>query len=116
MPEPHIEVRDLSKRWATRDGAVVALDRISLLVAPQEFLTVLGPSGCGKTTLLRVIAGLVPADTGEVIVEGKPVTGPGPDRAAIWAASCCPIASGSIPARLRRSRYSSTPKPFSGKR
>ena len=83
MPEPHIEVRDLSKRWATRDGAVVALDRISLHVAPQEFLTVLGPSGCGKSTLLAIIGGLVPPDAGEVRVAGERSRGPDPRKVAM---------------------------------
>jgi NitT/TauT family transport system ATP-binding protein len=83
MPEPHIEVRDLSKRWATRDGAVAALDRISLRVAPQEFLTVLGPSGCGKSTLLAIIGGLVPPDTGEVRVAGERSRGPDPRKVAM---------------------------------
>jgi ABC-type nitrate/sulfonate/bicarbonate transport system ATPase subunit len=83
MPEPHIEVRDLSKRWTTRDGAVAALDRISLRVAPQEFLTVLGPSGCGKSTLLAIIGGLVPPDTGEVRVAGERSRGPDPRKVAM---------------------------------
>jgi ABC-type nitrate/sulfonate/bicarbonate transport system ATPase subunit len=83
MPEPHIEVRDLSKRWATRDGAVAALDRVSLQVAPQEFLTVLGPSGCGKSTLLEIIGGLVPPDTGEVRVAGERSRGPDPRKVAM---------------------------------
>ena len=83
MPEPHIEVRDLSKRWLTRDGAVPALERVSLQVAPQEFVTVLGPSGCGKSTLLSIIGGLVPPDTGEVRVGGEPLRGPDPRKVAM---------------------------------
>jgi NitT/TauT family transport system ATP-binding protein len=83
LPEPHIEVRDLSKRWATRDGSVAALDRISLAVAPQEFLTVLGPSGCGKSTLLAIIGGLVAPDAGEVRIGGEPARGPDPHKVAM---------------------------------
>jgi NitT/TauT family transport system ATP-binding protein len=83
MPEPHIEVRDLSKRWATRDGAVVALDRISLAVAPHEFVTVLGPSGCGKSTLLAIVGGLVAPDAGQVQVAGAPARGPDPRKVAM---------------------------------
>jgi NitT/TauT family transport system ATP-binding protein len=83
MPPAHIEVRDLSKRWATRDGGVAALDRISLGVAPQEFVTVLGPSGCGKSTLLSIIGGLVPPDAGEVRVAGAPLRGPDPRKVAM---------------------------------
>jgi NitT/TauT family transport system ATP-binding protein len=83
MPEPHIEVRDLSKRWATRDGAVVALDRISLAVAPHEFVTVLGPSGGGKSTLLAIVGGLVAPDAGQVQVAGAPARGPDPRKVAM---------------------------------
>jgi NitT/TauT family transport system ATP-binding protein len=76
MPPPHIEVRALAKRWATRDGGVPALDGISLTVAPQEFVTLLGPSGCGKSTLLSIIGGLVPPDAGEVLIGGRRLAGP----------------------------------------
>ncbi len=83
MPPAHIDVRDLSKRWATRDGGVAALDRISLGVAPQEFVTVLGPSGCGKSTLLSIIGGLVAPDAGEVRVAGAALRGPDPRKVAM---------------------------------
>jgi NitT/TauT family transport system ATP-binding protein len=80
---PPIEVRDLVKRWVTRDGTVAALGGVSLSVAPQEFLTVLGPSGCGKSTLLSIIGGLIPPDAGEVRLEGLPSQGPDPRRVAM---------------------------------
>jgi NitT/TauT family transport system ATP-binding protein len=83
MPAPHIEVRDLSKRWLTRDGAVPALEGIALTVAPQEFVTVLGPSGCGKSTLLSIIGGLVAPDAGEVRVAGAPLRRPDPRKVAM---------------------------------
>jgi NitT/TauT family transport system ATP-binding protein len=56
----------------------VAFDRISLEVAPSEFVAILGPSGCGKSTLLRIAAGLTPPTSGEVTVDGRAVTGPPP--------------------------------------
>ncbi len=65
-----LEVRELSKRF---DGPQV-LDRITLSVQAGEFVTLLGPSGCGKTTLLRIIAGLEIADTGEVLLDGRSMT------------------------------------------
>ena len=72
---PTIEVADLRKTYSTRDGQIVTLDGVSFGVAAQEFVSVLGPSGCGKTTVLKIIAGLVPASAGEVRVEGTRVTG-----------------------------------------
>jgi NitT/TauT family transport system ATP-binding protein len=72
---PMIEVSDLRKTYASRDGKVVTLDGVSFSVGPQEFVSVLGPSGCGKTTVLKIIAGLVPATDGTVQVDGIRVTG-----------------------------------------
>ncbi|HEV8308411.1 MAG TPA: ABC transporter ATP-binding protein [Methylomirabilota bacterium] len=83
MSRPHIEVRDLTKRWATRDGFVPALERISLSVDPQQFVTVLGPSGCGKSTLLSIIGGLVAPDAGEVRLDGEPTRRPDPRKVAM---------------------------------
>src|SRR5918996_4631366 len=64
------------------DGAVVAFHQLSLAVRRNEILCVVGPSGCGKTTLLRCIAGLTDLSSGELLVHGKPVTGP-PDGVAM---------------------------------
>ncbi|MGH7334047.1 MAG: ABC transporter ATP-binding protein, partial [Candidatus Rokuibacteriota bacterium] len=63
-----------------RYGATLALDGISLSVAPGEFFTLLGPSGCGKTTTLRSVAGFVTPDAGEVAIDGAKVTGVPPHR------------------------------------
>jgi NitT/TauT family transport system ATP-binding protein len=82
-----IRVRGLSKRFATFDHGnhgVLALSDINFTVEENEFITVIGPSGCGKTTLLRIIAGLIPYDEGEVTINGQLVTGPGPDRAVVF--------------------------------
>ncbi|WP_157250395.1 ABC transporter ATP-binding protein [Nonomuraea typhae] len=80
-----IEIRGLNKSFVGQDGGRVrALREVDLDVAENEFLTVLGPSGCGKTTLLKIVAGLVPADSGEVRVDGVPVLGPGPDRSMVF--------------------------------
>jgi len=69
----------------TRDkSTLVALEGLTLDVADGEFLAIVGPSGCGKSTFLNVVAGLVPAAAGEVKVYGRPVTGPGPDRAVVF--------------------------------
>jgi len=75
VPGPDaIVARNASKVFL--DGAVVAFRQLSLAVRAQEVLCVVGPSGCGKTTLLRCIAGLTDLSSGELIVRGKPVTGP----------------------------------------
>ncbi|MFG1665654.1 ABC transporter ATP-binding protein [Streptomyces sp. Y7] len=66
-----------------RPGAAVLHD-LDLEAAPGEILTVVGPSGCGKSTLLRTLAGLLPALAGQVVQDGRPVTGPGADRALIF--------------------------------
>ena len=61
-----------------------ALSSISVEVQSGEFLILVGPSGCGKSTLLNIIAGLVKPDAGEVLMNGVPVTEPGPDRALVF--------------------------------
>ncbi|WP_427921933.1 ABC transporter ATP-binding protein [Streptomyces sp. cg40] len=66
-----------------RPGAPV-LDALDLDVSPGEILTVVGPSGCGKSTLLRTLAGLLDPLSGEVTQDGRPLTGPGADRALIF--------------------------------
>jgi NitT/TauT family transport system ATP-binding protein len=76
-----VAVRHVSKVY---DGGVEALRNISLDFPEGKLSTLLGPSGCGKTTLLKIIAGLIPATSGEVLVEGAPVTGPGPERAFVF--------------------------------
>ena len=75
--EASIVVEGLSKVFHSRDGAeVLALADVSFQVRPNEFLAVLGPSGCGKTTLLRIVAGLIGASEGRVLVNGQLVTRP----------------------------------------
>ena len=69
-PPPLIAIDDLSLTFATDDGAVHALSRVSLDIRPGEFVSLIGPSGCGKTTLLRVIADLERPTGGRVSVKG----------------------------------------------
>jgi NitT/TauT family transport system ATP-binding protein len=81
---PALEVRGLRKVFTAGGHEVVALDGIDLEVAPGEFTCLLGPSGCGKSTLLDAIAGFAPPTAGQVIALGRPVTGPGPERAMVF--------------------------------
>ena len=79
-----IAARGLSKRYATRDGAVPALERISFSVGEGEFVAVVGPSGCGKSTLLKILAGLLPPSDGEALLRGTPIDGPRRDIGVVF--------------------------------
>ena len=81
-----IAVRGLGHEYVnpfTRER-VVALDGMDLELEEGEFLTVVGPSGCGKTTLLNILAGLIQPTCGGVMLDGRPVTGPGPERGVVF--------------------------------
>jgi NitT/TauT family transport system ATP-binding protein len=75
-----LAVTGLNKRF----DALEALRAIELSVAPGEFISLVGPSGCGKTTFLRIVAGLEPATSGQVLIDGKSVTKPGGDRGFVF--------------------------------
>jgi NitT/TauT family transport system ATP-binding protein len=83
-----LEVRQLSKVFFEqndpRKPGLVALYNICLSIRKNEFVSLLGPSGCGKTTLIRIVAGLLPADRGEVVVNGREVTAPGRERCMVF--------------------------------
>jgi NitT/TauT family transport system ATP-binding protein len=71
-----IEIRNLSKVYASQDGPVQALSELSFAIADAEFVTIVGHSGCGKSTLLKIIAGLLTPSSGEVKVRGRTVGAP----------------------------------------
>jgi NitT/TauT family transport system ATP-binding protein len=80
-----IRIEGLSKWFEpARRQRHLALGDISLDIAEGEFVAILGPSGCGKSTLLYVVGGFVPPSTGRVLVNGKAVTGPGPERGPVF--------------------------------
>jgi NitT/TauT family transport system ATP-binding protein len=79
-----LEVRDLGKRFATPQGECTALDGVSFKTHRREFVCVIGPSGCGKSTLIRILAGLEAQTCGDVLIDGKPVDGPGADRGMVF--------------------------------
>lgn len=87
LPPEKLVVDGVSKSFMIRRAKVHALDNISLTVKEGEFVCLLGPSGCGKTTLLNIIAGLETPDTGQVLADGEPVTGPGRERMVMFQES-----------------------------
>jgi NitT/TauT family transport system ATP-binding protein len=79
-----LEVKNLDKVYKTAKGETVALKNVSFKTHKREFVCVIGPSGCGKSTLVRILAGLESYTGGEVLLDGKPVTGPGRDRGMVF--------------------------------
>jgi NitT/TauT family transport system ATP-binding protein len=80
-----LSLRDVHKTFRSpKTGEVGALEGISLDVKTGEFLTLVGPSGCGKSTILNIIAGFEKPDRGEVFIDDRLVTGPGPDRVVLF--------------------------------
>ena len=78
-----IVVEGVDKVFGTGAKALQALADITFTVPEGQFATLVGPSGCGKSTLLQILAGLVPASGGRVLIEGQPVTGPAPDKIGV---------------------------------
>ncbi len=82
---PKVSLAEICLSYRTQTGErLLALDHINLSVNPGEFLTIVGPSGCGKSTLLHLIAGLHHQSSGQILVDGIPIEGPGTDRIMIF--------------------------------
>ncbi|RYC28788.1 ATP-binding cassette domain-containing protein, partial [Lichenibacterium minor] len=80
-----ISFQAVSRDFAAPDGSrFTALDRLNLDIADGEFVTVVGPSGCGKSTAMGIAAGLTLPSSGRVLVDGREVRGPGPERGVIF--------------------------------
>jgi ABC-type nitrate/sulfonate/bicarbonate transport system ATPase subunit len=83
-PKKAVEVRSVTKRFSEESSGAYALQDVSFHVYTNEFVTILGRSGCGKSTMLNIIAGLLTPTGGEVMVNGRPVDGPGIDRGMVF--------------------------------
>ena len=81
---PKLSIQSLTKSFSNRNGALHALDDVTLDVENGEFLVLVGASGCGKSTLLNLIAGLERPDGGQVLMDGVRVKDPGPDRSVVF--------------------------------
>jgi NitT/TauT family transport system ATP-binding protein len=79
-----LEVKHLGKVYKTAKGGVTALNDINFKTHRREFVCVIGPSGCGKSTLIRILAGLESHTSGDVLLDDKPVSGPGRDRGMVF--------------------------------
>ncbi|MDF1737930.1 MAG: ABC transporter ATP-binding protein [Verrucomicrobiales bacterium] len=79
-----LSVENLGKTFPTPTGEVAALKGVDFEVYRREFMCVIGPSGCGKSTLIRILAGLETESSGQVLLDGNPVAGPGPDRGMVF--------------------------------
>jgi NitT/TauT family transport system ATP-binding protein len=82
---PKLSIRDVRLEYAPRNRKLVlAIDNISFDVPNKEFAVIVGPSGCGKSSLLYLIAGLVEPTSGQILLSGRPVAKPGPDRGMVF--------------------------------
>ena len=82
-----LHLKNITKRFTTTDAKndhVTAVENIDLLIEEGEFVCFVGPSGCGKSTLLNILAGLDRPSEGEIILNGQPIDGTGPDRIIVF--------------------------------
>ncbi len=82
--QPYLELKNISKSYGEGNDKSSILKDINLNIHEGEFIAIVGFSGSGKTTLISTIAGLITADSGEALIHGKPIDGPGPDRGVVF--------------------------------
>lgn len=81
---PLLELQSLSLHYLTESQRVIATDQVSFVVQKSDRCILLGPSGCGKSTLLTAVAGYMAPASGKILLNGQPVSGPGPDRIMVF--------------------------------
>src|SRR4051794_1813410 len=81
---PILELHRGAKTYSSNAGPVRALDEVSIALEDGQFVSVVGASGCGKTTLLRLVAGLEVPTSGRILLDGRPIAGPGPERGVVF--------------------------------
>ena len=83
-PAPLVQVKGVTLQYKTPEHLVTATYRVGFDIFPAERYVILGPSGCGKSTILKAIAGFIKPVEGEILLKGKPITDPGPDRLMVF--------------------------------
>jgi taurine transport system ATP-binding protein len=81
---PALDIQELTVNYAVKGGMLQALAPVNLQMRDGDFVVALGASGCGKTTLLNCIAGFLPPSSGAILLDGKPIAGPGADRGVVF--------------------------------
>ena len=86
MSEPPVRIAfdRVSVRFPTQSGTMHVVDDVSYGIRDREFVSIIGPSGCGKTTMMNMVAGFMQPSSGNVTLDGRPISGPGPDRGVIF--------------------------------
>jgi len=84
----YVELTNLTKTYPTRNGQVIIVRDFNLNIARGEFVTLIGHSGCGKSTVLSMLAGLNPVTSGGIVLAGRELDGPGPDRGVVFQSPC----------------------------
>lgn len=85
---PYLDLRNVTKVYPTPTGPAVIVQDFNLSLRQGEFVCLIGHSGCGKSTVLSMVAGLNPLTGGEMLLAGKSIVGPGPDRGVVFQAPC----------------------------
>ena len=82
--KPRVTFDRVSVEFPSKSGPMRVVEDVSYEILDREFVSVIGPSGCGKTTMLNMVAGFMQPTSGRVLLDGKPVGGPGPDRGVMF--------------------------------